>query len=106
MGFDALLDDISNTCKFAQVFFDINALDDPNALAHYKVNAALYMCYKHPPSPKLQSLLLYDQPFKFTGYFETTTMNDPKMTLNTTWVKVPHICSTSPRKYQPLSLYD
>ena len=46
------------------------------------------------PSPKFHSASLYVKPFWMTGHFDTSTLNDLQMTLNTTRSKVPHICVT------------
>ena len=34
-------------------------------------------------------ILFYDQPFRVTGHFETSAQIEPKVTLKTTWPKLP-----------------
>ncbi len=46
-------------------------------------------------SHKFHSVLLYDQLFWRYRPFETSALNNPKMTLNPTRSSVPHICITS-----------
>ncbi len=45
----------------------------------------------HSLSPEFHAISLYFKPFRVTGHFETSALNDPKMTLNTSRLKVPHI---------------
>ncbi len=71
-----------------------------------------HTCYTSTPSPQFQSLYSsMASHFRVAGHYKTSAPNDPKMTLNTKRLKVPHmiyiyILQLLPAPmYQPVSLY-
>ena len=69
----------------------------PNWLWTLQGQITLYTCmYKSCPwFPNFIPLCCMTSHFWYTGNFDTSALNDPKITLNTTRSKVPHICVTS-----------
>ncbi len=62
----------------------------PNDIEHYKI-VTPYNVLPVSQSPRCHPISLYDQPFRVTGHVDTTALNDPKITLNTTRRRVAHI---------------
>ena len=52
-------------------------------------------CYWYSQVPHFNLFRSGTGPFGDTDHFETSALNDPRMTLNTTKSKVPHICGIS-----------
>ncbi len=58
------------------------------------------------PSLKFHAVLFYGNPFSSYGPFETSAPSDPKMTLNTKRLNVPHIHMTTIPGQLPTHPYD
>ncbi len=86
--------------------FETSALNDhENNFEHYNVKYAPHICKIVTWCHKFISGRSTDCRFRVTSYFETSAPKDPKMALNTTRSKVPHVCSDSTSDSQIL-LYD
>ncbi len=69
-----------------------------NGLQHYKVKDIPYIYYKSPRVPNFNPCHSTANCFRVACHIEATAQNDPRMILNTTRSKVPHICSTDTPK--------